>query len=298
MAPKTKGIKSDAASIGNNRAADGQDIGSNPKSTPLGTPGDLVTPDMKKYQAMLGSNPSSRVFATLAELYRKQGMYDEAIGLCLKGLGHHPDYLSGRVVLGLAYFDKGMIRDAAEVLERVVSAKPDHLMAARALGDVMLADGDNERAEYYFNHVLSLAPDDQDVIRKLESLTNRPGAEVPPQTATDETAHEAAAPLPDEIIEGEGLEIVESGGLSLEDTANSRHENGETRQAAGDVLPADEVSDILIEPEQEHRRRKGPRVHQPGVATKPERDAPAAATGLPPVPRYRTPTNRDRHYRS
>ncbi len=83
-------------------------------------------------------------------------MYDEAIGLCLKGLKHHPDYLSGRVVLGLAYFDKGMIREAAEELERVVSAKPDHLMAAKALGDVLLQSGDIQRAKYYFERVLSL----------------------------------------------------------------------------------------------------------------------------------------------
>jgi diguanylate cyclase (GGDEF)-like protein/PAS domain S-box-containing protein len=285
MAPKTKGIKNDAASMGNNRAADGQEIDSNPKSTPLGTPGDLVTPDMKKYQAMLGSNPSSRVFATLAELYRKQGMYDEAIGLCLKGLVHHPDYLSGRVVLGLAYFDKGMIRDAAEELERVVSAKPDHLMAARALGDVMLADGNNDRAEYYFNRVLSLAPDDQDVARKLESLTNRPGTEVPQQPTADGAAPAVPVPSPDEIIEGEGLEIVEGGGSTTGESMDAHiiREISETLETVGTDLSVDEMSEILVKADQEDRRSKRTPVHPPGAGTKPERDAPAAATGLPPL---------------
>ncbi len=283
MAPKTKGSKSDTADRQNSRAAGSQDIGSNPGNTPLGTPGDLITPEIKKYQAMLGSNPSSRVFATLAELYRKQGMYDEAIGLCLKGLGHHPDYLSGRVVLGLAYFDKGMLRDAAEELERVVSAKPDHLMAARALGDVMLADGNNERAEYYFNRVLSLAPDDPDVARKLESLTNRPGTEVPPQPTADGAAPAVPVPSPDEIIEGEGLEIIESGGLSPGETAETHNEGGETLQAAGDEPAIDVLPDMLVKTEREDRRSKGPRVHQPDAGAKPEGDAPAVATGLPPL---------------
>ena len=53
MAPKTKGFKSDTADTQNNRAAGSQDIGSNPNNTPLGTPDDLITPDIKKYQAML-----------------------------------------------------------------------------------------------------------------------------------------------------------------------------------------------------------------------------------------------------
>ena len=37
------------------------------------------TPEMIKYEEMLEKNPASRVFAPLADLYRKAGMIDEAI---------------------------------------------------------------------------------------------------------------------------------------------------------------------------------------------------------------------------
>jgi diguanylate cyclase (GGDEF)-like protein/PAS domain S-box-containing protein len=282
MAPKTKNKKGDTSDAADGRGAVGRDLGTGPVLASLGTSDELITPEMKKYRTMLGSNPASRIFATLAELYRKHGMYDEAIGMCLKGLKHHPGYLSGRVVLGLAYFDKGMLREAAEELEQVISAKPDHLMAARALGDVMLADGDIRQAEFYFNRVLSLAPDDPDVTRKLETLApraEREAAPVPIPVPIDPDPGDEVLP-PDEILEGEGLEIVEDGGtppgIPVGDIA---------AHAGGIDLSVDEMSDILVKTGLRDTRGRMPRTQLPAAGTTPETDATAAAAGLPPLHR-------------
>ena len=52
---------------------------------------------LKKYQ----EDPSSRVFAPLAESYRKAGLADEAIEIAREGLRVHPNFVGGRVALAL-----------------------------------------------------------------------------------------------------------------------------------------------------------------------------------------------------
>lgn len=287
MAAKTRGSKNNdpGAVNGGPAGSQGQDTRPDRELASLGVPEELMTPEIKKYQAMLGSNPTSRVFATLAELYRKQGMYDEAIGLCIKGLKHHPDYLSGHAVLGLAYFDKGMLREAAGELERVVSANPDHLMATRALGDIMLAEGDNRRATDYFTRVLTLAPDDEDIRKKLESMNagrdsaigsppDRPG---PPVTAD--------TPPPEEIIEGEGLEIIEAEAASPDVAADARIIKGirETLEGGGIGLSVDEMSDILVSDEEQILRIAAPYRRPVGAQTAPGTRMQVSAADLPPL---------------
>jgi PAS domain S-box-containing protein/diguanylate cyclase (GGDEF)-like protein len=251
MAAKTKSPNTNARTERKPRKSDsgGADL---PPSPALGTTDELITPEIRKYRAMLDENPASRVFAPLGELYRKQGMHDEAIGLCLKGLRHHPDYLSGRVVLGLAYFDKGMIREAAEELERVVAAKPDHLMAAKALGDVLLMSGNIKRARLFFERVLALAPDDLDIKKKLEPMkTVHDSAAV---SEKDKTARPVISePAPEDIIEGEGLEIIEAGSPTPDavEEAQIVPEDEETPDINGIDLSADEISDILVNAEQQ-----------------------------------------------
>ena len=120
MAAEKKDPRNSRSAGRNNQTRSGANNPTAADDTHLLIGDDAVTPEIKKYQAMLETNPASRVFASLAELYRKQGMLDEAISLCLKGLKAHPAYVSGRVVLGRAYFDKGLVREAAQELEKVV----------------------------------------------------------------------------------------------------------------------------------------------------------------------------------
>ena len=66
----------------------------------------------------LVEDPNSRVFAPLAEAYRKSGMLDEAIQVCLEGLKIHPTYISGRVALARAYYEEKMLGEAKEEFEK------------------------------------------------------------------------------------------------------------------------------------------------------------------------------------
>ena len=53
----------------------------------------------------LGKDPNSKIFAQLAEEYRKAGRLEEAIQTCRDGLETHPNYFSARVALGRALLE-------------------------------------------------------------------------------------------------------------------------------------------------------------------------------------------------
>ncbi len=74
-------------------------------------------------------NPHSKIFAPLAELYRKNGLVDEALSLCEKGLAFHPDYIGGKVAYGRALVDAGEFERAQTVLEEVIVAAPENYLS-------------------------------------------------------------------------------------------------------------------------------------------------------------------------
>jgi len=184
-----------------------------------------VTPEMERYRAMIAKDPSSRVFAALAELYRKAGMLDEAVRLCLNGTKAHPKYMSGRVALARAYFDKGMIKEAKEEVLTVVSITPDNILANKILGDIQLSEGDTAQAEESIMKVLALSPDDAEAKEKLIE------AQRGPKRSPDSQG------VKEEILEGEILE-----GEILEEVAD-----GETSEILEDVVPIEDGDKIIID---------------------------------------------------
>lgn len=95
-----------------------------------------LPPEINKYLSILSKDPNSIVFAPLAEAYRKAGMLDEAIATAQDGLKNHPNYLSGMVALGRAYYEKGMFKEARESLEQVIRMAPDNIIAANILEEI------------------------------------------------------------------------------------------------------------------------------------------------------------------
>ena len=139
-----------------------------------GEKGVKISPEIEKYAALMAKDPNSRAFAPLAEAYRKSGMLDEAILVARGGLEKHPNYLSGRVALGRAYFEKGMKEDAARELEAVAKGTPDNIIAQRILGDIAFEQGDHDTAQKYYKTVLILSPSDKEVEEKLNSISPPP----------------------------------------------------------------------------------------------------------------------------
>jgi len=136
----------------------------------------VSNPEIEKFKAMIAKNPGSRLFATLAELYRKEGMLDEAIRLCIDGLTFHPNYLSGRVALGRAYYEKVMFKEAKEELLKVIAITPDNIVANKVLGELFFVEGDGVEAKRYFERVLTQSPGDTVIEEKLKEIRRMKGA--------------------------------------------------------------------------------------------------------------------------
>lgn len=100
----------------------------------------------------------SSVFVQLAEAYRSQGRYEEAIATCQKGLEKMPDSVRGRLLLGRCYLEKSMIPQAQEELEKVAQEIEECFSVYKLLSLVYLHEKNPEKALEVLKKSLSLPP--------------------------------------------------------------------------------------------------------------------------------------------
>ena len=89
-----------------------------------------------RYYNQWQEDPTSIVFAPIAEYLQIYGMLDEAIKVCLEGLKNHPDLVSGRLALAKAYVRKMDFEKAREELRRVLILMPDQEKALELMAQV------------------------------------------------------------------------------------------------------------------------------------------------------------------
>ena len=89
--------------------------------------------ELERLLKVYKKNPHSKIFAPLAELYRKNGLIDESLSLCEKGLAFHPDYIGGKVAYGRALVDAGEFERAQAILEEVIIQSPENYLSLSLL---------------------------------------------------------------------------------------------------------------------------------------------------------------------
>jgi len=122
--------------------------------------------DLRKQFA---ENPR-RVFARLANEYRKSGDLDVAIEICRAHVPLQPTYISGYIVLGQALFERGQPDEARSTFETALSLDPENLIALRQLGDIARASGDLDAARGWYHKLLEVDPQNDDIAAQLEAL--------------------------------------------------------------------------------------------------------------------------------
>jgi tetratricopeptide (TPR) repeat protein len=135
----------------------------------------LIYSYLKKWQ----EDPSSRVFAPLAEAYRKAGLVDEAIEIARDGLRIHPQFVGGRVALARALFDKKDFAQVIQELGPIIQDVPDNLVAQRLLAESCLMLGRVADALNAYKMLLYFSPGDQEtakMVRELEAQAYENGA--------------------------------------------------------------------------------------------------------------------------
>jgi tetratricopeptide (TPR) repeat protein len=80
---------------------------------------------IEEYNTRLKENPNSLIFLPLAEIYKKNGMIEEAINTCKKGLSIHPDFYKARLFLAKIYFENNMFEEAYEEFKKLIEMNPN-----------------------------------------------------------------------------------------------------------------------------------------------------------------------------
>jgi tetratricopeptide (TPR) repeat protein len=144
-----------------------------------------LRPEIETLSQKLETDPKSKVFAQLADAYRKSNMIDEAIEIAKKGLEIHPNYGAAHLVLGRCYLEKRIYSLAREEFERVASLDPHNFAALKLLADVHFSQGAKEEAIRRYRQVLDIDPLNSEVAERLAQLLPPPEAQEPSPRAPE-----------------------------------------------------------------------------------------------------------------
>ena len=137
----------------------------------------MAASEIEKLERLVRENPKGRLFASLADAYRKDGQYPKALEVLEAGLKNHPDYVSARVVLGRVQLAVGDRMKAREAFARVVELDPESVIALKALADLAEEGGEASEALRWSGQLLTVDPGNDEALKQNERLA----AAVPPE---------------------------------------------------------------------------------------------------------------------
>ncbi len=119
---------------------------------------------------MYQKKPQSRVFAPLAETYRKLGMVDEAINILQKGIRIHPTYTLGYIVLANCYYDLQNFELAYNTIRSFVPGNLENLSLQKLFAKTCMQLGYLDEALVTYKNLLLLNPKDMFVADQVKLL--------------------------------------------------------------------------------------------------------------------------------
>ncbi len=125
---------------------------------------------MKALEEKLRTNPNSLIFSRLADSYRKVGDLQQAVSICTKGLKHHPDYVTGRIILGRCYLEQENYDNAIREFTKICQIDRRNQIAIKMLADIFSKQGMKEKAGDLYKLVLKMDPDNPSLIHFAGTL--------------------------------------------------------------------------------------------------------------------------------
>ena len=89
-----------------------------------------------RYYKQWQEDPSSIVFAPIAEFFLKYDLIDEAFKVCRAGVRRHPNLVSGRIVMAKIHLARGNWEEAEDELREVLSVVPNNATARELMDEV------------------------------------------------------------------------------------------------------------------------------------------------------------------
>lgn len=142
-----------------------------------------LSPEIDQLTQKLVADPKSRVFAQLADAYRKSGMLDEAIETAKRGLEVHPTYAIAHNILGRCYLEKNMLALAVEEFQLTLRSDPQNIVGYKMLATAYERQGAVDEALKYYRMVLDLEPGEIEVAGMIEALQAKGAGAPPPEPA-------------------------------------------------------------------------------------------------------------------
>ena len=125
---------------------------------------------LAKYSMMYEKKPRSRVFAPLAETYRKIGMIDDALKILKEGIKHHPTYTLGYIVLANCYYDMQNYEMAYTTIRPFVAKNLENIRLQKLFAKTCINLSHLEEALQTFKYLLLLNPNDSYVADQIKIL--------------------------------------------------------------------------------------------------------------------------------
>ncbi|MCB9060381.1 MAG: tetratricopeptide repeat protein [Halobacteriovoraceae bacterium] len=122
---------------------------------------------------MYEKNRRSRVFAPLAEVYRKLGRIDDALVVLKEGIKNNPDYIMGHVALAACYHDCEQDQLAYGILRPLINKNRDNIRLQKLFAEVCTKLNHEEEALEVYKFLLFLNPKDYEIQGKVKDLENR-----------------------------------------------------------------------------------------------------------------------------
>lgn len=138
-----------------------------------------------RYYNLWQEDPSSIVFAPIAEYLLSYGLIDEALKVCLAGLQYHPQLVSGHLILAKIYLRQKKWDEVKKETQIVLNLVPNHEKAVElqnsfpkkaanwetvTMAKIYAAQGHVDQAAEVYQIILSREPHNEEAKRGLSEL--------------------------------------------------------------------------------------------------------------------------------
>lgn len=125
---------------------------------------------LAKYYNIYKNNPRSRVFAPLAESFRKLGMLDDSFKILKEGIRNHPNYVLGYIVLANCYYDQEKYDLTYNTLRPIINQNADNISLQKVFAQACIHLGHLEEALDTFKYLLFMNPKDKYFAQEVKKL--------------------------------------------------------------------------------------------------------------------------------
>lgn len=123
-----------------------------------------------KLEKICAKNPTSILFARLADGLLSLGHTKRATEVCRLGLRYRPSYVAGHVVMGKCHLSAGRLEEARQEFQKVLQLDADHPAALWHLGKIDQQMGWEDLALQHFALAYALDPFNPELAECIEKL--------------------------------------------------------------------------------------------------------------------------------